>query len=108
MKNKTDSIIGNKITTAMNSVDLRTVFHGVLFGCINAIMCIPVMISFTTIIFRDEAFKEFLPSLVKLVLFSCMIHQICFTTFSGLTFAVVSCICMYVYILIHTCIYTYI
>jgi hypothetical protein len=88
------SVAGNKNIAAMSSIDLRTVFHGVLFGCINAIMCIPVMISFTTIIFRDEAFLEALPSLVKLVLFSCMIHQFCFTAFSGLTFAVVSYRCV--------------
>lgn len=62
--------------------------HSILFGSINAIMCIPVMISFTSIIFRDDAFRQVLPSLIKIVLFSCMVHQISFTVFSGLKFAV--------------------
>ena len=62
--------------------------HSILFGSINATMCIPVMISFTSIIFRDDAFRQVLPSLIKIVLFSCMVHQISFTVFSGLKFAV--------------------
>ena len=56
--------------------------HSILFGSINATMCIPVMISFTSIIFRDDAFRQVLPSLIKIVLFSCMVHQISFTVFS--------------------------
>ena len=70
------------------SQGIQDIIHSVLFGSINAIMCIPVMISFTSIIFRDDAFREVLPSLVKIVLFSCMVHQIAFSIFSGLTFAV--------------------
>lgn len=71
-----------------HSKDIQDIIHSVLFGIINAIMCIPVMISFASIIFRDDAFREVLPSIVKIVLFSCMIHQIAFSVFSGLTFAV--------------------
>ena len=67
---------------------LEKLVHPILFGTINAIMCIPIMISFTSIIFQDQAYREVLPSLIKIMLFSCMIHQICFTVFSGLTFAV--------------------
>ena len=69
--------------------DMRERQHlDVLYGCVNAIMCVPVMISFTSIIFRDPAFAPHLPQLVKLVLFSSMIHQICFSIFSSLPFAV--------------------
>lgn len=66
----------------------QDIIHSILFGSINAIMCIPVMISFTSIIFRDDAFRQVLPSLIKILLFSCMVHQISFTVFSGLKFAV--------------------
>jgi SulP family sulfate permease len=60
----------------------------ILFGLINTFMVVPVSISFCAIIFRDEAFDEYMPSLVKLVLFSSAIHQLCFSLFSSLPFAV--------------------
>ena len=76
-------------STRLSRMDrLEKLIHPILFGTINAIMCVPVMISFTSIIFQDQAYREVLPSLIKIMLFSCMIHQICFTMFSGLTFAV--------------------
>jgi sulfate permease, SulP family len=61
---------------------------GVAFGLINGIMVTPVMISFCTIIFRDAVYEPYLPSLVKLVLFSSAMHQLSFTVFSSLPFAV--------------------
>eukprot|EP01041_Mallomonas_annulata_P006865 gene6865-13910_t len=57
-------------------------------GFINGLVTIPIMISFCSIIFRDHTFVDYMPSLVKLVLFSSMIHQITFTIFSTLPFAV--------------------
>jgi SulP family sulfate permease len=65
--------------------DLGSVF---LFGLINTFMLVPVSISFCAIIFRDEAFDKYMPSLVKLVLFSSALHQACFSLFSSLPFAV--------------------
>ena len=47
-----------------------------------------MMISFASIIFRDHAFSPFMPSLIKLVLFSSLVHQLSFTLFSSLPFAV--------------------
>jgi SulP family sulfate permease len=70
------------------STDSSSVFTDVLYGCINTLMVIPVSISFCSIIFRDAAFVPYLPFLVKLVLFSSAIHQICFSLFSSLPFAV--------------------
>ena len=68
--------------------DKRSILTDVMYGAVNAVMCIPVMISFTSIIFRDPAFASSLPKLVKLVLFSSMVHQIAFTLCSSLDFAV--------------------
>jgi len=59
-----------------------------LYGVINGILLIPVSISFTSIIFSDAFFQPYLPLLVKLVLFSSMVHQISFTMYSSLPFAV--------------------
>ncbi|KAJ1427778.1 hypothetical protein B484DRAFT_74140, partial [Ochromonadaceae sp. CCMP2298] len=61
---------------------------GVMYGLINGIMLIPITISFCTIIYRDEAFQAYLPQLVKLVIFSSMIHQFAFSYFSSLPFAI--------------------
>lgn len=47
-----------------------------------------MMISFASIIFRDHAFSPYMPALIKLVLFSSLTHQLCFTQFSSLPFAV--------------------
>ncbi|RYY81905.1 hypothetical protein EON63_14465 [archaeon] len=55
---------------------------------INCIMVIPVSISFCSIIYKDPAFAPYLPSLVKLVVFSSAVHQFAFTVLSSMPFAV--------------------
>lgn len=59
-----------------------------LYGLLNTTICIPVMISFAQIIFRDPAFQPYMSDLIKLVLTSAAIHQLCFTISSTLPFAV--------------------
>ena len=66
----------------------KNLFADSLYGFVNGVMVIPVMISFTSIIFRNQAFEAYMPSLIKLVLFSSMLHQVSFTIFSSLPFAV--------------------
>jgi len=68
--------------------DPQEVARGFLYGLINALMCVPVTISFATIIFRDEAFFQYLPALVRLVIFSGAVHAFCFGCLSSLPFAV--------------------
>ncbi len=51
-------------------------------------MLIPIMISFTNIIFREKVFVPFFPLLVRLVLFSASVHQVVFLIFSSLPVAV--------------------
>ena len=57
-------------------------------GLISGVILIPIGISFCSIIFRDQEFSSVEPALVKLVLFSSVVHQLVFTTFSTLPFAV--------------------
>lgn len=64
------------------------IWVGVLYGVINAAIVLPVLMSFGSIIYRDEAFSPYMPVLVKLTVVSGMVHQICFSTFSTLPFAV--------------------
>ncbi|KAM3572911.1 hypothetical protein VYU27_005111 [Nannochloropsis oceanica] len=63
-------------------------FKGVLYGLINASICLPASISFSTIIFRHEAFAPYLPVLVRLVLLSSAVHATIFVWLSSMPFAV--------------------
>lgn len=60
----------------------------VLYGLINAAIVLPVLMSFGSIIYRDQAFAPYMPVLIKLTVVSGMVHQVCFSTFSSLPFAV--------------------
>ncbi|VEU42628.1 unnamed protein product [Pseudo-nitzschia multistriata] len=60
----------------------------VLYGAINCTIVLPVIMSFGNIIYRDDAFIAYMPVLIKLTLFSGMVHQLCFSLFSTLDFAV--------------------
>lgn len=60
----------------------------ILYGMINATIVLPVLMSFGSIIYRDNAFVNYMPVLVKLTVVSGIVHQLCFSTFSSLPFAV--------------------
>jgi SulP family sulfate permease len=60
----------------------------IMYGMINATIVLPVIMSFGTIIYRDQAFAPYMPVLVKLTVISGVVHQLCFSTFSSLPFAV--------------------
>lgn len=64
------------------------VWVSVVYGMINSTIVLPVVMSFGAIIYRDDAFAPYMPVLVKLTLMSGIVHQICFSTFSSLPFAV--------------------
>ncbi|KAH9109121.1 hypothetical protein LEN26_005710 [Aphanomyces euteiches] len=59
-----------------------------MYGLINATLVIPVFMSFTAIIFSDPFFQPYMPALVKLVGFSCAVHQTVFSWKSSLPFAI--------------------
>lgn len=71
-----------------HELDNNPVWISILYGLINATIVLPVLMSFGAIIYRDEAFSQYMPVLVKLTLASGIVHQICFSTFSSLPFAV--------------------
>eukprot|EP01039_Chlorochromonas_danica_P001409 gene1409-1532_t len=72
----------------MKEKENQSLYSALLYGVINALMVTPVSISFCAIIFCHPAFLPHLPQLVKLVLFSSAMHQLCFTLCSSLPFAV--------------------
>ena len=81
---------------SVDSHDITDPFKGqstplpvsLLYGIINAAVILPVILSFGSIIYRDPFFRPYLPVLIKLTLISGVVHQICFSTFSSLPFAV--------------------
>lgn len=64
------------------------VWISITYGAINATIVLPVIMSFGAIIYRDDAFAPYIPVLVKLTIISGVVHQLCFSTFSSLPFAV--------------------
>lgn len=80
-----DGVAGEKVSSSSN--------HGhnlkiAMYGMLNTVILIPVMISFAQIIFRDPAFQPYMTDLIKLVLVSAAVHQLCFTLTSSLSFAI--------------------
>ena len=59
-----------------------------MFGLINTTIVAPVLTSFTTIIHREQEFAPYMRVLIKLTTISGVVHQLCFSTFSSLPFAV--------------------
>jgi MFS superfamily sulfate permease-like transporter len=68
--------------------DGNPLYVSILYGAINCTIVIPVVMSFGNIIYRDDAFAPYMPVLIKLTLVSGFVHQMCFSTFSTLKFAV--------------------
>ena len=66
----------------------QSVLLAAVYGLVASLMCAPVMMSFASIIFADPFFSEYAPELVKLVLFSSAVHQLCYVKWSTMPFAV--------------------
>lgn len=71
-----------------NGDEATPVLVSALYGLINGFIVLPVLMSFGSIIYRDEAFAPYMPVLVKLTVVSGMVHQLCFSMLSSLPFAV--------------------
>ena len=83
-----DSDSDNSKKDIYSEVDDMPFYMSVLYGAINCTIVLPVIMSFGNIIYRDNAFADYMPVLIKLTLFSGMVHQLCFSIFSTLKFAV--------------------
>lgn len=62
--------------------------NAVIIGIINVVILLPVVVAYAQIIFSDAFFKPYLEVLIKLVFFSSLVHQLCFTLMSSLPFAI--------------------
>jgi len=59
-----------------------------LYGIVNCFIVLPVIMSFGSIIYHDDFFRPYMSVLMKLTVVSGVVHQITFSTFSSLPFAV--------------------
>ena len=60
----------------------------IIYGIVNSIMGIPAMYGYAAVIFNNPAFNSYTNELSKLVLWSSVVHQVCFVAFSSLPFAI--------------------
>ena len=60
----------------------------ILYGIIHATIVIPVILTFTTIIYSHTLYHPYYPILTSCTLFSSLMHQIVFSTLSTLPFAI--------------------
>jgi SulP family sulfate permease len=68
--------------------DGNPIYISILYGFINATIVLPVVMSFGTIIYRDDFFQPYLTVLIRLTVVSGVVHQLCFSSLSTLPFAV--------------------
>jgi len=65
-----------------------TFLHIVIYAIINVIIAVPGLIGYASVIFNHPSFQPHMAELAKLVIFSSFVHQLVFTLFSSLSFAI--------------------
>jgi SulP family sulfate permease len=60
----------------------------IIYAFVNSIMCLPCLYGYASVIFSHAIFQPHINALSKLVIFSSVIHQCCFTLFSSLPFSI--------------------
>jgi SulP family sulfate permease len=86
-----DSALGGErecVDSCETKEEGKPIHIGIIYGMINATIVLPVLMSFGSIIYRDEAFQPYRNVLIKLTVISGVVHQLCFSTLSSLPFAV--------------------
>lgn len=90
------SSIGGYSPTADIINDLKLEFSktktptsvSIVYGIINTVIVLPVLMSFGSIIYNDDFFRPYMPVLVRITVISGIVHQLSFSTFSTLPFSV--------------------
>ena len=78
----------DSVPTSQDPKPKQSTLLACIYGLVASLMCAPVMMSFASIIFADPFFAPYAPELVKLVLFSSAVHQLCYVRWSTMPFAV--------------------
>lgn len=67
---------------------LKTVATHLSYGLINCIMSVPFLYGYASVIFSAAPFAQYASRLAKLVVLSSAVHQVCFSIWSSLPFAI--------------------
>lgn len=65
-----------------------SLLHIFIYAIINVIIAVPGLIGYASVIFNHPSFQPHMAELAKLVIFSSLVHQLAFTLFSSLSFAI--------------------
>jgi len=79
---------GNDKSAAEEEERGYTFLHIVIYAIINVIIAVPGLIGYASVIFNHPSFQPHMAELAKLVIFSSFVHQLTFTLFSSLSFAI--------------------
>ena len=60
----------------------------IVYALVNSIMCVPSLYGYASVIFSHSIYQSHINALSKLVIFSSVVHQICFSIFSSLPFSI--------------------
>ncbi|KAL7430923.1 hypothetical protein ACHAXH_003229, partial [Discostella pseudostelligera] len=60
----------------------------IVYALVNAIMCVPCLYGYASVVFAHDVYQSHINALSKLVIFSSLVHQCCFSIFSTLPFAI--------------------
>ncbi|KAJ8600854.1 hypothetical protein CTAYLR_008515 [Chrysophaeum taylorii] len=67
---------------------VRTEGVAAVYGVVNAVLSVPSLYGYSSIIFKAPAFRQMSSALAKLVVLSSAVHQVCFSLWSSLPFAI--------------------
>jgi len=87
--------VGNEVPLAegVRSMERATSYYedvtvALIYGAVNYIVCVPTLVSYCKIVFKEPEFSEYFPLIVKLYYLSSALHQLAFCLRSSLEFAV--------------------
>eukprot|EP00804_Cyclotella_cryptica_P022109 CCRYP_011586-RC/>CCRYP_011586-RC protein AED:0.10 eAED:0.10 QI:247/1/1/1/0.2/0.36/11/319/943 len=80
---------GNGVENSKEETNKNESFlYYVIYAFVNSIMCLPCLYGYASVIFNHAIYQPHINALSKLVIFSSVIHQCCFTLFSTLPFSI--------------------
>jgi hypothetical protein len=76
------------LAVALKPSPAQAISDALAIGIINTIVTLPVTLAYVSIMFPSARFRPFMSSLAKLVFFGSSVHQLSFSLFSSLPFAI--------------------
>jgi len=87
-----DPSLDNDAEDRENAADEATknesFLYYIIYAFVNSVMCLPCLYGYAAVIFNHSVFQPHINALSKLVIFSSVIHQACFSIFSSLPFSI--------------------